>query len=192
MHAQEQMNEAFIIPQDFTLNRYGVCVRLADVQDSAFILSLRTDKKLSRYLHATDNDVAKQENWMREYKKREHAGQEYYFIYHAEGNDFGTNRIYNISTHHATCGSWVCKPGINPTLPIISTIILREIMYDILGYDYILFDVRKQNRQVQKMHLMLGAEQIGENDLEFLYKLSKESFYLHKPKVAKLIGLTLE
>lgn len=69
-----------IFSKNFELERYGVKVRLVTEQDVSFILSLRTDKRLSRYLHKTDNDLVKQLEWMKAYKERERKGEDYYFI----------------------------------------------------------------------------------------------------------------
>jgi hypothetical protein len=65
------------LPSDFSLERYGVSVRLANEDDSEFILSLRTNEKLSRFIHSTDNDLEKQREWMRNYKIREANGEDY-------------------------------------------------------------------------------------------------------------------
>ena len=63
-----------ILSEYFELEHYGVKVRLATEQDAPFILSLRTDKRLSRFLHKTDNDLVKQLEWMKAYKERERKG----------------------------------------------------------------------------------------------------------------------
>ncbi len=63
------------LPLGFKMNKYGIDVRFVEESDAEFILSLRTDPKLSRYLHATDNDVEKQRQWIRKYKEREAHGK---------------------------------------------------------------------------------------------------------------------
>ena len=178
------------LPADFSLDRYGVHVRLADVQDSEFILSLRTNETLARYIHATPNDIEKQRAWMREYKKREEEGKEYYFIYSYQNEDFGVNRFYNVAHDHATSGSWVCKQGIRSDLPILTILIAKEIKYDILNHTHEFFDVRKENKLVQKTHLLFGAKQIGETDTDYSYSVRKEDYYMHKTKILKILGLT--
>lgn len=180
-----------VLPAGFGMQCYGVDVRLAAVEDSAFILSLRTHEKLARFIHATENDLAKQEAWMRAYKERERAGREYYFIYSSAGVPYGTNRIYDIQPRSATCGSWICRPGISPELPIISTMILRDIMFSLLGFEYIVFDVRKQNKSVQRMHKMLGAVQTAESELDFFYRLTAEDYWARKGKILKLMGIDM-
>ena len=99
-----------IFSKNFELERYGVKVRLVTEQDVSFILSLRTDKRLSRYLHKTDNDLVKQLEWMKAYKERERKGEDYYFIYTNDDGPFGLNRIYDIHGDCGTGGSWLCKP----------------------------------------------------------------------------------
>ena len=68
------------IPENFTIERYGLNVRLVEEKDAGFILSLRTNPKLSRYIHNTDDSLDKQRQWIRDYKKRELEGKDYYFI----------------------------------------------------------------------------------------------------------------
>ena len=74
------------LDSDFKFSRYGIDARLVQVDDAEFILGLRTNEKLSRYIHATSNDIEQQKSWMRSYKERESKGEDYYFIY---------NIIYN-------------------------------------------------------------------------------------------------
>ena len=65
------------LPSDFETDRYGLHVRLVREEDAEFIVKLRTDPKLGRYIHATDNNVEKQRKWIRDYKKRENDGIQY-------------------------------------------------------------------------------------------------------------------
>jgi hypothetical protein len=177
------------LSSDFTLERYGVQVRLANENDSEFILSLRTNEKLSRFLHSTDNDVEKQREWMRNYKVRESNGVDYYFIYYYQGNPFALNRIYDIKSDRATGGSWLCKPGTDVEQSMASAMILRDIMFEILDLDLDVFDVRKGNKKVQKLHAMFGAVKVGESDLDFFYELPKNVYFEHRSNVISMLNL---
>lgn len=177
------------LDKDFTFLRYGIDVRLANEDDSEFLLSLRTDEKLSRFIHPTDNDVEKQRKWMRNYKKREYEGLEYYFIYSFKNTPFGTNRIYNINETSATSGSWICKSGTEVECSVSSLLILRDIMFEILELDYDKFEVRKGNKQVQKIQKMLGAEKVGETDLDYLYSLFKGDYLVRRGSFIELLDL---
>lgn len=175
-----------VLPSDFTLCRFGLTVRFVNENDVPFILELRTNAKLSRYLHPTENNISKQLIWVKNYKIREAKGQDYYFIFFKEGAPIGLSRIYDIHDTWATGGSWICRPGLTPDISIATNIITREIIFDVLSVGEERFDVRKANKQVIKLHKMLGAEIIGETDMDYLFCLKKEVF---KANVIKLIRL---
>ena len=174
---------------DFQLVRYGVSVRLADEEDSAFILSLRTNEHLARFLHQTSPDLEEQRKWMVAYKLREQKGEDYYFIYSKEDVPFGVNRIYDIHDNIGTGGSWICRPGTDVEDSMASLLLMRDIMFENLHLDYDKFDVRKLNKKVQKVHLLLGAERVGETDLDYLYSLSKEVYFEKKKDFMQLLNI---
>lgn len=177
------------LPEDFTLHRYGIDVRLVNEDDAEFILSLRTNPKLSRFLHPTDNDLEKQKEWIRKYKKRESEGTDYYFIYSCKGVEFGLNRIYDIHEKSCTGGSWLCTPGTIPEIAVPSMIIARDIMFELLNLEEDNFDVRKGNHSVLKFHKMMACVQIGETELDILFKATKNTHEIGKNKMLKLLNI---
>ncbi len=168
---------------------YGVHVRLVVEEDAPFILKLRTDEKLSRFLHSTDADIEKQVAWIRSYKERERQGLDYYFIYSVNGVPFGVNRIYDITEKQGTAGSWICRPGTDVEHSVASLLILRDILFETLELEFDVFDVRKGNKHVQRMHKMMGARQVGETELDYLYRLSKADYLLARKNVIELLNL---
>lgn len=172
------------------MRRYGVDVRLVEESDAAFILSLRSDKWLTRFIHSTDDDVDKQRLWIRDYKIREKDGKEYYFIYSVNGKPFGLNRIYNIVGNTCTGGSWICKPGTEVEYVVATTLIHRDILFEIMGFKEDNFDVRKGNHKVQKFHVMTGCIRTGETELDILYKLTPELYYSKKQKMLNFLGIS--
>lgn len=178
------------LPAEFKLKKYGIDVRLVNEDDAAFILSLRADKWLTRYIHPTDNDEERQRQWIREYKKREAEGLEYYFIYSVDGKPFGLNRIYNIHAGTCTSGSWLCKPGTPMQYSIPTAFINRDIMFDLLGIKEDNFDVRKGNLKVQKFHQMTGSVKTGETELDILYRATPQTHERGKQAILKLLKIT--
>ena len=77
------------LPTDFVYENYGVTARFVTEKDAEFIVRLRSDDKLGRFIHASDGSVEQQIEWTREYKKREAAGLDYYFVFSKDGDDFG-------------------------------------------------------------------------------------------------------
>lgn len=177
------------LTDDFTMKKYGIDIRLVNEEDTPFILSLRADKWLTRYIHQTDDNEDKQRQWIREYKKRESAGLEYYFIYSKNGKPFGLNRIYAINGDSCTSGSWLCTPGTPVNLSISIALINRDIMFDILRLKEDNFDVRKENLKVQKFHLMTGSVKTGETELDILFRATPETHEMGKRKILKLLKI---
>lgn len=178
------------LPEDFKYEKYGLYARFVIESDAEYILSLRTNPNLSKYLHAIDNDVDGQRMWIRNYKEREKKGLDYYFLYYdTDGERVGVNRIYNMSKFSCTGGSWICSPGIDPVKSIATILISRNIMFENLDFEDELFEVQKGNNQVLKFHYMMGAELIEEVDHEYHLKLNKEVYFSKREKIIKLLKI---
>lgn len=182
------------LPQKFELDRYGLHVRLVCEEDAEFIIRLRTDDKLGRYIHSTDSDLQKQVQWICDYKKREKEGEEFYFIYFYENNPIGVYRMYNIHETTYTGGSWICIPGTPFEQVTATAIILREIAFEILNFEYEDgFDgVHVDNKHVYKFNKMVGMHETRRfMDVKGEYiamAMTKEDFENKKPRLLKLIG----
>ena len=98
------------LPLDFSMEKYGLRVRLATEDDTEYILSLRANKELTKFIHQTDNDAQKHLEWFKNYRIREAEGRDYYFIYFKDYKPVGLNRIYNVFEYYGTIGSWLCSP----------------------------------------------------------------------------------
>ena len=179
------------LPENFKLHKYGIDVRLAQIEDSAFILSLRNSKR-GQILHATDDDLQKQVEWMKEYKKREKEGIDYYFIYSFEGQPFGVNRIVDINYENKSCsgGSWICAEDTPFERSFATLLIVREIKFDIIGVDYSYGYTLKINKQIQRMEKFMGGEIVRETETEIFYQTNREQYLKGMVKVKKALSLT--
>lgn len=179
------------LPENFELDRYGLHVRLVREEDAEFIVKLRTNERNARFIHVTNSNIAIQQEWIRDYKKRENKGEDYYFIFYYENKSVGVIRIYDIdyTEKKATAGSWVCEPDLPLQIPICILIICREIMFDLLGMEKDCFDVRKGNKQVQRTHKMMGAEIVAEDDLNYYFELPKSIFREKKNDIINLLNI---
>ena len=178
------------IDKDFSFSRYGMSVRMVEEKDAEFIVRLRTDKKLSRYLHETNPDVEKQRDWIREYKKRENDGLEYYFLYYSEKEKLGVSRIYNIlNDREATGGSWICPPTNTMEQSIGTLLFGRDVFFEVLNFNLEHFQVSKGNNQVLNFHKRMGAEIVSENDIEYEMIMLKENYLRKREKLIKLLYL---
>lgn len=165
------------LPENFEMLKYGLNVRLVTEKDAAFILELRTNERLSRHIHSTEDDLSRQIQWIRDYKKREFEGREYYFIYFKNNQPIGVNRVSNIYSYFGLGGSWLCSPDNDPLDSMKTPFIAHDICFEEIGLDYIVFDVRKANKQVWKFHESAGAVKIGESELDYYYYLYKVNYF---------------
>ncbi len=165
--------------------------RYVEEYDAEFIIKLRTHTSKSKYISYTDQDIEKQVNWIREYKKREKNKLEYYFIAIDENNiQFATYRLYNLNETTLEIGSFVSLPYYNNPINIIKVdIILKSYAFENLKYNKINFEVRKENKNVINYHNKYKPNLVWEDDLNFYYVLSKESFNSNKKIFEKIIKL---
>lgn len=170
------------------LSNYNIKLRLVEVTDANFIIALRTDALKSRFISPTDLDIEKQKVWIREYKKREKIGDEYYFVAIDQDNvEFATYRIYNKSNNSIEIGSFVSKPLYNKAINVIKVdVILKEFVFLSLGYNQLNFEVRKENKSVINYHKKFKPDLINEDELNYYFTLNKENFLNNKGKFEKL------
>lgn len=177
------------LPKDFEIYRYGLYARLVKEDDVDFVLELRTNKELTKHIHQTENNREQQIQWLREYKNREAEGKEYYFIFFRNGQPVGFNRMSSRSELYAISGSWLCKPGIEPWIPIAINFLFNDIVFEILNIQLVICDVRKANKMVNKYHLMIGDIKIHESDIDNFYYRTSKTFTPKRNKIIKLYHL---
>jgi len=146
--------------------------RLAEVADAQFIHSLRIDKRYNQHLSFVDDDVAKQEQWLIEYKKKEALKQEYYFIIQ-RNNDLlpiGTVRIYDfIGEKDSFCwGSWILNENKTRYSALECALMIYDFAFLDLGYKRCHMDIRKENLKVIDYHKRFGVKIIGETEHDLL------------------------
>lgn len=171
-----------------SIEKYNIKLRFVEPEDAAFILSLRTNEKLSRHISPTQNDLNGQIDWINLYKEREKLGKEYYFItIGLDGQRFGTTRLSELEGDCFELGSWLFDPNAPTGVAIKADIITREIGFDILGFDYCKFNVKKLNKNVLKYHLAYNPEISFQDDVDINFRLDAISFKKHRDKLIKLL-----
>ena len=181
------------LPENFELDRYGLHIRLVKEEDAEFIVRLRTDEKLSKFIHSTKNDIQKQIDYIKDYKEREARGEDYYFIFSYQHQTVGVARLYNINERHFTFGSWLFLPNIPFWIPAAGAVISREI-----GFEFLEKDVEKEvdGTHENNKGVILFSKMLGMNfnsfrmDTKGKYltgELKKEDFEKNKLKITRII-----
>lgn len=169
------------------IDKYGIQLRLAEISDADFILSLRTDSNLNQHLSFTSNDINKQVEWLTNYKLREAKKQEYYFVAEIAGMPYGTTRLYNFDEQSFETGSWLFSKETPTGVAIKADIIGREFGFEALKAKHCRFEVRKENKSVVRYHLGYKPNLTKEDELNFYFTLAQEDFNIHKNKLLKFI-----
>lgn len=169
------------LPRDFSLIRYGLFVRFVNESDADFIVRLRTDEKLGKYIHSTDTNIDMQKAWIRAYKERESLGNDYYFIFEEpKGVRLGVCRIYDIIEGSFTIGSWVFARTAPIGASVLADIITREIAFELFPNSILKFDVRKANVNVNKYQSVYKPVLFHADENTNYYYCPKENFEQYK------------
>ena len=177
------------LPQSFSMEKYGLKVRLATEADTDYIMSLRTDKELTKFIHQTDDNVEKHLAWFKKYKQREAEARDYYFIYFKDDKPIGLNRIYNVFEYYGTIGSWLCSPDNEVEVSIATHLFLHDIIFEEMGLDFTVFDVRKGNKHVWKLHKQTGAQQVGESDIDYYFVTTKTEYLKRRDTLIDILSI---
>jgi hypothetical protein len=163
--------------------------RLVLEQDAEFILQLRTNIRLNKYLNHTENNIELQKKWINDYRLRESNGLEYYYIFFEDSEPRGTYRIYNINNYSFTIGSWLFDSCNEKILPIIADLEIGDIGFYSLKKDIMIFDVRKNNKKVIRYHQLKEATIYNEDDDNIYFIIKKEDWELCKKNVKQLFRI---
>lgn len=170
----------------FNLGRYGISARLVEPADAQYIISLRTNEDLSQHLHSTSDDLEQQIEWIKQYKKREQLGQEYYFLYEKDGNPIGLNRLYDISNNTGVTGSAICPKTNSPIDTLATIVLLYDIVFEEIGLDYVSFATDNDNVHALRVNNALGAVVISGNEKEKIFKLENDVYNEIRKKLIRI------
>lgn len=182
------------LPSEFEYSNHGYKLRFVEEEDASFIVKLRTQECTKGFLHDTSADVQDQISWIKNYKVRENRGEDYYFVLERDETPQGLIRIYNIHEGTFTLGSWVMAPDASLGSILASTILVREIAFDILNMEIEdAFDgVNVQNKKVLKFNLDWGMKpyRYYSNELgDFVsLKMTKDDYKMNIRKKIRILN----
>jgi RimJ/RimL family protein N-acetyltransferase len=163
-------------------------LKLVDIIDAEFILSLRVDENLNKHLSRVENNLENQIEWIKHYKIREKARLEFYFIIQSLTNEnLGAVRIYDFEANSFCWGSWMIKRDAPNIASIESALSVYEFAFNKLGFEKSHFDVRKENEKVLNFHKRFGAKIVSEDELNYYFEFQKETYYKTKEKYKKFL-----
>ena len=175
---------------DLIEKKYNVIRRFVEEDDAFFILNLRLDGRLGKFLSPTNTDLCIQKQWINLYKKREKEKQEFYFIFcnKTTGTPYGVNRIYNVEGYSFEVGSWLFNHDSPEGLSVLADLSSRDYAFNMNNITSCKFEVRKENKNVVNYHRRFSPELVKEDDLNFYFKLDKDKYLKYRNQILKLYG----
>ncbi|MCC3703453.1 GNAT family N-acetyltransferase [Rouxiella badensis] len=151
-----------------------IVLRPVEISDYEFIHSLRVAPKSTKFLSIVDDDPLQQKRWLEQYKKREDAGEECYFLIQRVDNaqSVGSLRAYNIDNEKKTaqCGSWILNENKTMTSAVESILLLCEVM-DELGMKKVIVDARKDHAMALRFIKKISQRFHSEDATNFYYEI---------------------
>lgn len=142
----------------YTIQRGSYRLRPVRLEDAGFIIGLRTDPELSRFINMTAPDISRQEEWLREYFERQ---ADYYFVIEdlRTGGREGTLGIYDVDEERqaAEWGRWIVRRGSKAAVP--SGCLAFDLAFGELGMQSLHSYVAAEHRGVIELLSGLGMRQ---------------------------------
>jgi len=168
----------------------NIIFKEVQVSDASFILSLRINEKKSRYISKVENDLVKQEDWIKNYLKNNDS---IYFliVQKCDNRPIGTVRLYDQLSNSFNWGSWIIIDGVSPMFSIESALMVYKLGLK-LGFNAAHFEVDKNNYSVQKFHENFGAQKISEDDRQFFYTITQEAILKSFQRYSRFIPSSIK
>ena len=166
-------------------------LRLITPEDADYVYSLRTDARYNTHLSPVTGSVADQRAWIEQYKWREAAGQEYYYIIERRDNGqaCGTVRLYDIQDTSFTWGSWILDENKPAKAALESAVLVYQVGFNVFGTNKSIFDVRKDNQRTIEFHRRFDAVEISSDLSNIYFEYTREQFLADQPgHRIKIIG----
>lgn len=140
---------------DIRLEGHAFRLRPITDADASFVLTLRNNPELNRFLHATSPSLDDQLDWLTRYYKR---SNDYYFIVERLKEDVseGVISIYDIeqSAQSGEWGRWILRPG--SLAAVESAWLIYRCAFEILNLDEVYCRTVAENKAVVSFHDSCG------------------------------------
>lgn len=170
-----------------------VSLKTVEFQDAPFILELRTNSELNKYISPVDGKLESQITFIEKYKQKESQGLEYYFIILYKNKQVGTVRVYDIDYTNKTFtwGSWIIESGNSAVVAISSAYMCYYFAFKHLNLETCFFDCRSANSGVKKFHssyaLLIKTDSIND-----YFKFEKNDLYKFNDKFVTKVPSSID
>jgi RimJ/RimL family protein N-acetyltransferase len=128
-----------------------------EAEDASFVLSLRLDPELSRFIGETASRLEEQRQWILDQQQKK---DDYYCLVESmSGTPLGTIGLYDISDGSGEWGRWLLKSG---TMAAVgSSFLMYQFAFEELSLSRVSCKTALANTQVLSFHDGCGLRRIG-------------------------------
>ncbi len=150
---------------DYVFEGTAFRIRPMDVSDAAFVVGLRTDLRLGRFLNPTSARVEDQIAWLERYFER--PGDFYFLIEQkTNGEPHGAIALYDeIAGQQAEWGRWILRP--NSLAAAESALLIYRFAFFQRGLERVYCRTVAANQPVVNFHTSAGLEMVGQLEDHF-------------------------
>ncbi|MFE0013705.1 GNAT family N-acetyltransferase [Mesorhizobium sp. NPDC059054] len=155
----------------------NIALRLIRRDDAEYVHELRSNPTYNLYLSKVHGTAEDQRQWIENYKVRERAGTEFYYV--IERRDrvrCGLVRLYNIHANEFTWGSWILDHNKPRKAALESAVISLGIGFEHLSKSFAHVDVNVGNIRAEGFYRRFGMQEVGADDREINFLYSRERF----------------
>ena len=166
-----------------------VLIRSAEILDARFTLDIRQDKEKTKYLHAVENNIDKQIDWLE--RQREAKGDYFFIVENFSGKELGTVGVYDIKGNIGHLGRLLMIG--NPFQTFEAILLSMNFAYDVLGLEELYGDVLVGNSPSMNISEAVGfhfKEPVYEEELDRWVKYGtsyKNEFPEYRNRIETLI-----
>jgi RimJ/RimL family protein N-acetyltransferase len=162
-------------------------LRTAEEDDAGFILTLRLDPDLSKYIGSTDASIEKQRHWLRQ---KIHQENDYHMI--IEANDaslLGVIALYHIDFEKKTFewGRWIVKPAAPPYTALESALLCYILGFEILNLEKAVLGVMNDNVRTISFHKKFGATLVRQDSEAVWFEYTVKDFDAAKKRYSRYL-----
>lgn len=167
---------------------YRLCLRLVVPEDADFIHGLRIDPRYNAHLSAVTGSVEDQRKWIEQYKTREVAGHEYYYVIErGNGVPCGVVRLYDFKDDSFTWGSWILDGNKPAKAALESAFLIYKAAFEVINLNRAIFDVRRENAHTISFHRRFGATETGADSEHIYFEYGRDRYLRDRERYIKML-----
>ena len=163
-------------------------LRPVEISDAEFLVKIRNDEKLAKYLHPISSSVEDEKQWI--LKQRDREGDYFFMICDLADKPIGAVRLSGIDDNSGEVGSLISYG--NSVQNIEAEFRMINFAFDVIGLDFLHGYTLTENRAVISYHKKFGyvyedEEKVVDGMKVRFARLEKNEWKKNRDKIERLL-----